>query len=120
MPPFCGETDKPLFLHFAHHAPHIPNITPAEFSGTSWSAYGDAVQELDWSVGQVMATLKDTGRDQNAIVLFLSDNGPEGTGPERQKYIGANATDARQGYGTYYSVGSTGGMRSASLWRKRR
>jgi arylsulfatase len=42
--------------------------------------YGDAVSELDWSVGQVMRALKDTGRDRNAIVVFLSDNGPEGAG----------------------------------------
>jgi arylsulfatase A-like enzyme len=73
--------ERPLFLHFAHHAPHVPNFSAPEFAGTSgWGLYGDAVSELDWSVGQVMRALKDTGRDRNAIVVFLSDNGPEGAG----------------------------------------
>ena len=73
--------DKPLFLHFAHHAPHVPNVAGPAFVGTSgWGPYGDAVGELDWSVGEVMRALQETGRDRNAIVVFLSDNGPEGSG----------------------------------------
>ena len=73
--------DKPLFLYLAHHAPHTPNINSPAFVGSAgWGPYGDAVQELDWSVGQVMKTLQETGRDRNAMVVFLSDNGPEGAG----------------------------------------
>lgn len=73
--------DKPLFLHLAHHAPHSPNFSAPSFAGSSgWGSFGDAVQELDWSVGQVMKALQETGRDRNAIVVFLSDNGPEGAG----------------------------------------
>jgi arylsulfatase A-like enzyme len=73
--------DKPLYLHLAHHAPHAPNINSPAFVGSAgWGPYGDAVQELDWSVGQVMKTLQETGRDRNAMVVFLSDNGPEGAG----------------------------------------
>lgn len=74
-------TDKPLYLHLAHHAPHTPNINSAAFVGSAgWGPYGDAVQELDWSVGQVMKALQETGRDRNAMVVFLSDNGPTGPG----------------------------------------
>ena len=73
--------DRPLFLYLAHHAPHIPNFSSAQFAGQSGSGvYGDAVAELDWSVGEVMKTLRETGRDRNALVLFLSDNGPESGG----------------------------------------
>jgi arylsulfatase A-like enzyme len=74
-------SDRPLFLEVAHHSPHLPNYSAPEFAGKSgWGVYGDAVQELDWSVGEVMRTLRETGRDTNALVLFLSDNGPEGAG----------------------------------------
>ena len=38
--------------------------------------YGDVIQELDWSVGQVLQALQDNGVDQNTLVLFTSDNGP--------------------------------------------
>ncbi len=74
-------SDRPLFLYLAHHAPHSPHYASADFDGRSgWGIYGDAVQELDWSVGEIMRTLKETGRDTNAIVLFLSDNGPDAAG----------------------------------------
>ena len=73
--------DKPLLLYLAHHAPHGPHYASAEFAGRSgWGVYGDAVSELDWSVGEVMRVLKETGRDRNALVVFISDNGPDGSG----------------------------------------
>lgn len=73
--------EKPLFLYLAHHAPHSPNVNSPPFVGSSgWSNYGDAVQELDWSVGEVMRALTQTGRDRNAMVVFLSDNGPTAEG----------------------------------------
>lgn len=73
--------EKPLFLHLAHHAPHSPNVNSPPFIGSSgWSNYGDAVQELDWSVGEVMRALTQTGRERNAMVVFLSDNGPTAEG----------------------------------------
>jgi arylsulfatase A len=73
--------EKPLYLHLAHHSPHIPNFSSGQFAGSSGlGAYGDAVQELDWSVGEVMKTLRETGRDRHALVIFMSDNGPTGAG----------------------------------------
>lgn len=73
--------DKPLLLYLAHHAPHRPHFASTEFVGRSGSGpYGDAVSELDWSVGEVLRALKETGRDRNALVVFLSDNGPDADG----------------------------------------
>ena len=73
--------DKPLLLYVAHHAPHRPHYASGEFVGRSgWGVYGDAISELDWSVGEVMGVLKETGRDRNALVVFMSDNGPDADG----------------------------------------
>lgn len=74
-------SDRPLFLYLAHHAPHSPNYSSAGFIGQSgFGDYGDAMQELDWSVGEVMRVMRETGRDRNAVVMFMSDNGPVAAG----------------------------------------
>jgi arylsulfatase A len=68
---------KPFFLYFAHTFPHVPLFASARFSGTSpRGPYGDAVAELDWSVGQLMDTLRREGLADNTFVFFTSDNGP--------------------------------------------
>lgn len=69
--------DKPFFLYFAHTFPHVPLFASPDFKGKSRGGiYGDAVEELDWSVGQIMATLRETGLAENTLVFFTSDNGP--------------------------------------------
>ncbi|MDI1312794.1 sulfatase [Prosthecobacter sp.] len=69
--------DKPFFLYFAHTFPHVPLFASPEFKGKSRGGiYGDAVEELDWSVGQIIATLRETGLAENTLVFFTSDNGP--------------------------------------------
>jgi len=69
--------DKPFFLYFAHTFPHVPLFASPDFKGKSRGGiYGDAVEELDWSVGQIMATLKEKGLAENTLVFFTSDNGP--------------------------------------------
>lgn len=69
--------DSPFFLYFAHTAPHIPLVPAARFKGKSGlGPYADVVTELDWSVGQVLAALKENGLDDNTLVIFTSDNGP--------------------------------------------
>ena len=75
---FIGERDgQPFFLFLSHTAPHIPLVPSAEFAGSSQAgAYGDVVQELDWSVGQVLAALDRNGISENTMVVFTSDNGP--------------------------------------------
>jgi arylsulfatase A len=69
--------DSPFFLYMAHFLPHIPLVVSEQFRGQSGlGAYGDAVQEIDWSVGQVLQALTDNGIDSNTLVMFTSDHGP--------------------------------------------
>ncbi len=69
--------DKPFFLYFAHNFPHVPVFASPDFAGKSRRGiYGDAVEEIDWSVGQVIATLREVGVAENTLVVFTSDNGP--------------------------------------------
>ena len=67
----------PFFLYLPHTYPHIPLHASSRFLGKSAQGlYGDVVQELDWSTGEILKTLAETGLDSNTIVLFSSDNGP--------------------------------------------
>lgn len=68
---------QPFFLYFAHTFPHVPLFASAPFRGTSRRGlYGDVVEELDWSVGQILETLRREGLAENTLVFFSSDNGP--------------------------------------------
>lgn len=70
------KSDKPFFLYFGLHQPHVPKVPSKKFKGTSaCGTRGDLIQELDWSVGQIMETLEKSGLDQNTLVIFTSDNG---------------------------------------------
>lgn len=67
----------PFFLYMPHTFPHIPLAASPRFRGKSAEGlYGDAVEEVDWSVGEVFQTLKRNGLDRNTLVMFSSDNGP--------------------------------------------
>ncbi len=68
--------DQPFFLYLAHTMPHVPLYTSPRFSGTSSTPYGDVIQEIDWSVGEVVAALERNGVASNTLVIFTSDNGP--------------------------------------------
>ena len=69
--------EKPFFLYLAHSMPHIPLYTSKKFKGKSLNGiYGDVIQEIDWSVGQVINTLRQQGLHKKTIVIFTSDNGP--------------------------------------------
>lgn len=69
--------DKPFFLYFPESMPHMPIAASEKFKGKSEAGeYGDVIMELDWSVGQVLKTLKDEGLDKNTLVIITSDNGP--------------------------------------------
>jgi arylsulfatase A-like enzyme len=68
---------QPFFLYMPHTYPHIPLAASAKFRGKSpQGLYGDVIEELDWSVGQVVGALKRTGAESNTLVMFTSDNGP--------------------------------------------
>ncbi|MBL7140415.1 MAG: sulfatase [Planctomycetes bacterium] len=67
----------PFFLYLAHNMPHVPLGASEAFRGQSKRGlYGDVIQELDWSLAQVLQTLEETGLDRDTLVLFTSDNGP--------------------------------------------
>lgn len=68
---------KPFFLYLPHAAVHVPLNPGKAFAGKSQNgAYGDWVEEVDWSVGQILDTLRALKLDQKTMVLFTSDNGP--------------------------------------------
>jgi len=69
--------NQPFFLYFAHTFPHVPLFASRDFRGrTSRGLYGDVVEEIDWSVGQVLAELDRQKLTNNTLVIFTSDNGP--------------------------------------------
>ena len=73
----AAAADQPFFLYLAHNVPHLPFGVSPDFTGRSrMGGYADAVMELDWSVGQVLAQIREAGLDDNTLVMFTSDNGP--------------------------------------------
>lgn len=72
--------DKPFFLYHAAQAVHLPSFPAKQFAGKSGAGpHGDFIVELDWIVGELMATLEKLGLADNTLVFFTSDNGPETT-----------------------------------------
>lgn len=97
---------KPFFLYFAQSMPHLPISTSEEFLGKSKGGlYGDVIETIDWSVGQIMKTLKEKGIDENTIVVFTSDNGPWQNLPERMLQKGVE----------HWHAGTAGLLRGAKM-----
>lgn len=68
---------SPFFLYMPHTFPHIPLAASPRFRGKSpQGIYGDVVEEIDWSVGEVLRTLKEEGLENDTLVMLSSDNGP--------------------------------------------
>jgi len=71
-----GNTKKPFFLYYAHTMPHYPISASDGFLNKSKNGlYGDAIEEVDWSVGEIINTLKKLKILENTVVIFTSDNG---------------------------------------------
>ena len=71
------DRDRPFFLYLAHNMPHAPVFASPKFQGRSRGGrYGDVIEEVDWSVGQVMKAVKDAGLVDETLIVFTSDNGP--------------------------------------------
>ncbi len=69
--------DGPYFIYLAHTMPHIPLYVSEKFAGQSQKGiYGDVIEEIDWSVGQINNTLVELGMEDNTLVIFTCDNGP--------------------------------------------
>jgi len=106
---------RPFFINVWLHESHTPHV-PTTASMKQWQhldeqqqVYAAVITDGDNAVGEILAALKKSGLETNTIVLFSSDNGPESTGKE--KSLATDSDAGVQGYDTYYSVGSTGGLR---------
>jgi len=99
--------DKPFFIYLPHAMVHLPLHASADFKGKSANGiYGDAVEELDWSTGQIIKTLKALDLDKDTLIIFTSDNGSTG------RHGGSNAP-LRGNKGTTWE----GGMRVPCVMR---
>jgi arylsulfatase A len=68
---------RPFFLYVAHTIPHVPLAVSEKFRGTTRRGlYGDAIAEMDWSTGEILAALEKHGLERDTLVMFMSDNGP--------------------------------------------
>jgi len=86
----------PFFLMVAWTRPHYPNVTHPDFEGKSRiGQYGDSVMELDYRTGQVLDAIRESGIEDNTIVLFLSDNGPQRTTIFREDLIAGSSGQFR-------------------------
>lgn len=94
--------DNPFFLYLAHNMMHVPIFCSDEFKGKSQAGiYGDAVMEIDWSVGEIVNELRKHGLLENTLIIFSSDNGPWlQEGP-----LGGEAVPLREGKTTHYEGG---------------
>jgi arylsulfatase A-like enzyme len=69
--------DRPFFFYLPYTMPHVPLYVGERFKGTSKQGlYGDVIQEIDWSVGEILKALKDNDLERDTLVMFTSDNGP--------------------------------------------
>lgn len=69
--------DSPFFLYVPHSMPHVPLYVSDRYKGASQRGlYGDVIEEIDWSTGEILKALKTNGIDNNTLVIFASDNGP--------------------------------------------
>lgn len=86
--------DDPFFVYLPHPMPHVPLYASEEFEGRSKAGlYGDVIEEIDWSVGEILKTLDELDIDDHTMVIFTSDNGPwfEGSAGElRERKGGAS------------------------------
>ncbi len=95
-----GNKGKPFFLYVAHSMPHVPLFTSGR-SKSPEGAYAEVIEEIDWSVGEVMRALEETGADANTLVIFTSDNGPWLNYGDHSGV----ATPLREGKGTVWEGG---------------
>lgn len=101
---------QPFFLYLPHTMVHVPIFVSEKFKGKSERGlYGDVVMELDWSVGQILATLKRLGLDEKTLVVFTSDNGPWLSYGDHA----GSAKPLREGKGTMFE----GGYREPCIMR---
>ncbi len=101
--------DAPFFLYVPHTMPHVPLFRSEAFAGHSAAGrYGDVIEEIDWSVGQILDTLREEQIAERTMVIFSSDNGPWLS----YRQHGGSAGLLRDGKGTTWE----GGMRVPGIF----
>jgi len=105
---------RPFLLYLPHTFPHNPQYASEDFEGRSpHGLYADTVEEMDWSVGEVLRTLRELGLDEKTLVVFTSDNGPtRGGGRWGKRSAGGSAGGLRGNKGTTFE----GGMREPGIF----
>jgi arylsulfatase A len=102
--------DQPFFLYVPHSMAHVPLFVSDKFKGKSERGlYGDVMMEIDWSVGQILSTLKRLNIDEKTLVIFCSDNGPWLSYGDHA----GSAEPLREGKGTSFD----GGNREPTIMR---
>jgi len=102
--------DRPFFLYVPHSMAHVPLFVSDKFKGKSEQGlYGDVMMEIDWSVGQILSTLKRLDIDERTLVIFCSDNGPWLSYGDHA----GSAKPLREGKGTTFD----GGQREPTVMR---
>jgi arylsulfatase A-like enzyme len=111
---FIGDhRDLPFFLYLAHTFPHSPQYASNDFEGRSpHGYYADAVEELDWSTGRILDTVRQLGIGKHTMVVFTSDNGPAPGRRGEPRWMGGSAGPLRGGKGNTYE----GGMRVPAIF----
>jgi arylsulfatase A-like enzyme len=101
--------DNPFLLYVPHSMPHVPLFRSEKFKGKSGAGvYGDVMMEIDWSVGEILKTLKNTGLEDDTLVIMTSDNGP---------WISYGNHAGKTPFREAKATGFDGGTRSACLMR---
>jgi arylsulfatase A len=102
------KSDKPFFLYLPYTFPHVPLFASKDFLGkSSRGLYGDVIEEIDWSVGQILKAIKNKKIQDNTLVVFTSDNGPWLI----KKLKGGSAGLLKDGKGSTWE----GGMREPTI-----
>ena len=101
--------NQPFFLYVPHNMPHVPLAVSEKFRGKSGAGlYGDVMLEIDWSVGEILRALRETGVEENTLVVFTSDNGP---------WISYGNHAGKTPYREAKGTGFDGGTRSACIMK---
>jgi len=101
--------DEPFLLYVPHSMPHVPLFCSEKFKGKSGDGlYADVMMEIDWSVGEIMNSLKANGLEDNTMVIFTSDNGP---------WISYGNHAGKTPYREAKATGFDGGTRSACIMK---
>ncbi|MHC4097193.1 MAG: sulfatase-like hydrolase/transferase, partial [Planctomycetota bacterium] len=102
--------NRPFFVYLPHSMVHVPLFVSDKFKGKSKQGlFGDVIMEIDWSVGQILSTLKRLGIDKKTLVIFSSDNGPWLSYGDHA----GSAKPLREGKGTTFD----GGQREPTIMR---